>query len=159
MRKVFFFSLLLGLLLAGCGGASQSEFVLSKASEFRYKNTQTSSLYLPQKAKVCVLNAHNDLPKSKQQLQIFITNEWRDKAVLQDSCMQSDFYLKLYQVHDRFRYDFYTLKLSIVERASKNIIADFTLSNQQNIDQGIDHPQLVQEFASIFLTSRRIFGN
>ena len=150
------------VFLTACGGPSTPSFkklVLTKSTEFRYKNDFNKSIYLSKNKKVCVLNVKRDLLKVKQFLENYITEEWKKNTTVLKSCVKADFYLKIYTNNDFYGSEFNALKLTIIQRKGKKVVADYTIGTTTSKKVSFDNPTVVNSFSKLFLNSKRIFGN
>jgi hypothetical protein len=148
------------LTISGCT-SSKELWNPAKTSEFRYKSTN-KTLFLSQDKKVCIVDEKNQLPTSKQSLKEFVKSNWKGYAVLVDKCTDADYYLIL-QLHDSFKYDrqTYTLtlqttKLTIFEKSSKNVVADYTINNTQ-YSRFVDKKETMDKFCEFYMDPKRIF--
>ena len=145
------------IFFAGC--LSTSSFEPSKATEFRYKNSYTQTLYLPKNALVCIQNKQNNLPKISLALQEFIHSQWQEKALFQTTCDNSHFGLYLFTTQDFYGVFFRSLKLNIIDLSNHKVVANYTLYSTHYEKEVLDNENTLKAFAALFLNQERIFSN
>lgn len=161
MNKVlgFIYSLILTVLIfSGCSFKS-AQFDSVRSSEFRYKNTQNQTVFLPLNTKICIQNKQNTLPKATQALNNFIQKEWKENALFENNCANSDFALTLYTTFDYYGVIFKALKLNIIEQQTQKVVANYTLYSTKEEREHLDNETTIDAFAPLFLNHTRIFNN
>jgi len=144
--------------------APMEQFNITDTTQFRYKNSITKNLYLPQNITTCVLDKTNKFVNTKKSLEDFIRLNWKDKATLKENCIGVDFYLRLnttkdliYKKGDSQQY-YLALKLNILQRKGKKIVADYTIKNGRWTIDDRDMQIVIKQFTPIYLTNKKIFG-
>lgn len=144
------------LFFIGC--LSTSSFEPSKATEFRYKNSYNQTLFLPKNIKVCLVNTQKNLPKIHTALEKFIQTQWQENAIIEKNCQNSDFAFYLYTTKDYYGSFFRTIKLSLIEHTNQKLVANYTVYSTHLEKENLDNEETLNAFASLFLTSQKMFN-
>ena len=165
MIKLILFTLTV-IVFSGCSKdfyiAPVEQFHMVKTTQFRYKNSNTKNLYLPKDISVCVLEKTDKLKNTKKIVEEFLKQNWMHKATVRKNCVGVDFYLRIYQTKDlihshRSEKDYFTaLKLTIIEKKGRKVVADFTVKNYAISDEYTK--SYMDEFLHIYLNNKKIFG-